>query len=52
MVLTASTSEAYSLLFRLLADPGDGYLVVSLLPPEPVLEEGARRLVASIAATV
>ena len=30
LVLTASTSEAYSLLFRLLADPGDAVLV-----PEP-----------------
>lgn len=35
MLLTASTSEAYSLLFKLLADPGDGVLVPT--PSYPLL---------------
>lgn len=37
MVLTASTSEAYSLLFKLLCDPGDAVLVPS--PSYPLFEQ-------------
>jgi aspartate/methionine/tyrosine aminotransferase len=37
IVLTASTSEAYSFLFRLLADPGEGILVPS--PSYPLFEQ-------------
>jgi aspartate/methionine/tyrosine aminotransferase len=36
LLLTASTSEAYSYLFRLLADPGDAILTVT--PSYPLLE--------------
>src|SRR6266850_4315146 len=37
MILTASTSEAYALLFKLLADPGDAILVPQ--PGYPLFEE-------------
>jgi alanine-synthesizing transaminase len=40
VVLTASTSEAYSFLFKLLADPGDEVLVPS--PSYPLFEHLAR----------
>ena len=40
IVLTASTSEAYSFLFKLLADPGDEVLVPA--PSYPLLEHLAR----------
>jgi aspartate/methionine/tyrosine aminotransferase len=40
VVLTASTSEAYSFLFRLLADPGDEVLVPS--PSYPLFDQLAR----------
>jgi len=40
IVLTASTSEAYSLLFKLLADPGDDVLVPR--PSYPLFEHLAR----------
>jgi aspartate/methionine/tyrosine aminotransferase len=40
VVLTASTSEAYSLLFRLLADPGDHLLVPT--PSYPLFDQLAR----------
>lgn len=40
VVLTASTSEAYSFLFKLLADPGDTVLVPS--PSYPLFEHLAR----------
>lgn len=40
VLLTASTSEAYSFLFKLLADPGDGVLVPR--PSYPLFEHLAR----------
>jgi aspartate/methionine/tyrosine aminotransferase len=40
LILTASTSEAYSLLFRLLADPGDAVLVPE--PSYPLFDHLAR----------
>jgi aspartate/methionine/tyrosine aminotransferase len=40
LVLTASTSEAYGMLFRLLADPGDSILVPT--PSYPLFEQLAR----------
>lgn len=40
LVLTASTSEAYSFLFKLLADPGDAFLY--RVPGYPLLEHLAR----------
>lgn len=40
LVLTASTSEAYSFLFKLLADPGDRFLY--RIPGYPLLEHLAR----------
>lgn len=40
ILLTASTSEAYSFLFRLLADPGDGILLPA--PSYPLLDHLAR----------
>jgi hypothetical protein len=40
IMLTASTSEAYSFLFRLLADPGDGILLPA--PSYPLLDHLAR----------
>jgi alanine-synthesizing transaminase len=40
MILTASTSEAYSFLFRLLADPGDSILVPA--PSYPLFDHLAR----------
>lgn len=40
VVLSASTSEAYSYLFRLLADPGDSFLVPT--PSYPLFEHLAR----------
>lgn len=40
IILTASTSEAYSFLFRLLADPGDGILLPA--PSYPLLDHLAR----------
>ena len=40
MILTASTSEAYSFLFRLLADPGDSILVPT--PSYPLFDHLAR----------
>ena len=40
VVLTASTSEAYACLFKLLCDPGDGVLVPQ--PSYPLLEHLAR----------
>ena len=41
VILTASTSEAYSFLFKLLADPGDA--IVTAVPSYPLLEHLARR---------
>ena len=40
IVLTASTSEAYAFLFKLLCDPGDTVLVP--LPSYPLFEHLAR----------
>src|SRR5438874_1837335 len=40
LILTASTSEAYSFLFKLLTDPGDN--VVTAIPSYPLLEHLAQ----------
>lgn len=38
IVLTASTSEAYSFLFKLLCDPGDGDAIFAPVPSYPLFE--------------